>query len=318
MKQTGITKGFCIVLGNNKGQLAYELAKRSELVIFGVDADEKKVATARRELLATGLYGTRITVDHLDLAVMPYSSYCANLIVSDSGEPVGIPADVARHLKPIGGKFCFKATPQTAAWLTATKLTDEKATVTDTAGWSVLTRSSLPGASSWSHQYGNAANTSSTDDHRIKGGLSVLWYGDPGPGKVVNRHDGAVGPLSVNGRLFVQGEDSVMAYDAYNGRLLWETKNPGAMRIGAPEGTLDVRCDITDPEQVEAAFATVEEERLHRKQKLAGALRIFGRVGFGEGERHLGQSCLDVTLEGAAGDAKALRGFGLGQPLDDV
>jgi ribulose-5-phosphate 4-epimerase/fuculose-1-phosphate aldolase len=31
------------------------------------------------------------------------------------------------------------------------------------------------------------------------------------------------------------------------------------------------------------AFATVEEERLHRKQKLAGALRIFGRFGFGEG-----------------------------------
>ncbi|MEQ1703319.1 MAG: class II aldolase/adducin family protein, partial [Ilumatobacteraceae bacterium] len=32
-----------------------------------------------------------------------------------------------------------------------------------------------------------------------------------------------------------------------------------------------------------APFATLEEERLHRKQKLAGALRIFGRVGFGEG-----------------------------------
>src|SRR5918995_5798994 len=30
-------------------------------------------------------------------------------------------------------------------------------------------------------------------------------------------------------------------------------------------------------------FATVEEERLPRKQKLAGALRIFGRFGFGEG-----------------------------------
>src|SRR4051794_1069345 len=30
-------------------------------------------------------------------------------------------------------------------------------------------------------------------------------------------------------------------------------------------------------------FATVEAERLHRKQKLAGALRIFGRFGFGEG-----------------------------------
>lgn len=31
------------------------------------------------------------------------------------------------------------------------------------------------------------------------------------------------------------------------------------------------------------AFATVEEERLERKQKLAGALRIFGRLGFAEG-----------------------------------
>lgn len=41
------------------------------------------------------------------------------------------------------------------------------------------------------------------------------------------------------------------------------------------------------PKQVSLAgpptFANVEEERLHRKQKLAGALRIFGRVGFGEG-----------------------------------
>lgn len=31
------------------------------------------------------------------------------------------------------------------------------------------------------------------------------------------------------------------------------------------------------------AFDTVEDERAHRKQKLAGALRVFGRLGFGEG-----------------------------------
>ena len=28
---------------------------------------------------------------------------------------------------------------------------------------------------------------------------------------------------------------------------------------------------------------TIEEERTERKQKLAGALRVFGRLGFGEG-----------------------------------
>jgi ribulose-5-phosphate 4-epimerase/fuculose-1-phosphate aldolase len=31
------------------------------------------------------------------------------------------------------------------------------------------------------------------------------------------------------------------------------------------------------------AFATVDEERRHRKERLAGALRVFGRLGFGEG-----------------------------------
>ncbi|MFM2143889.1 MAG: Serine/threonine-protein kinase AfsK, partial [Verrucomicrobiota bacterium] len=228
LKQTGIKKGFCLVLGDD-GSLAYELAKQSELVVFGVNSDEAKVAAGRQNLLQTGFYGSRVTLDHLDLAMIPYSSYFANLIV---GEPGGVPKDVARHLKPVGGKFCFATNAKSDAWLAETKLSEEKATITKADGWTVLTRATLPGASSWSHQYGNAANTSSTDDQRIKGGLSVLWYGDPGPGQVVNRHDGAVGPISTNGRLFVQGEDRVMAYDAYNGQFLWETKNPGAMRTG--------------------------------------------------------------------------------------
>ena len=30
-------------------------------------------------------------------------------------------------------------------------------------------------------------------------------------------------------------------------------------------------------------FSSLAEERLHRQQRLAGALRIFGRLGFGEG-----------------------------------
>src|ERR1700729_4260778 len=34
---------------------------------------------------------------------------------------------------------------------------------------------------------------------------------------------------------------------------------------------------------VPPTFDSVEEERLHRKQKLAGALRLFGRFGFSEG-----------------------------------
>ena len=33
----------------------------------------------------------------------------------------------------------------------------------------------------------------------------------------------------------------------------------------------------------EAVRSTIEQERLHRKQELAAAFRIFGRFGFSEG-----------------------------------
>lgn len=62
--------------------------------------------------------------------------------------------------------------------------------------------------------------------------------------------------------------------------------NLGAMSISEAGVRVIDGVDLT-PKAVSLAgpptFATVEEERLHRKQKLAGALRIFGRVGFGEG-----------------------------------
>ncbi|MEQ1860652.1 MAG: PQQ-binding-like beta-propeller repeat protein [Chthoniobacteraceae bacterium] len=242
LAQTGIKRGFCLVIGGEQGRLAYELAKRSDLTIFAVEPDERKVQSSREALLKTGLYGSRITVDHLDLSVVPYSSYFANLIVSDTllitGEIPGIAAEVARNLKPIGGTIVLgvadSVKPRTniAAWLAATKLSTEDAKITTQGAWSRLVRGPLPGADSWSHQYGNAGNTSSNSDTRIKGGLGVLWYGDPGPGKMLNRHNGAVGPVSTNGRLFIQGEKSVMAYDAYNGLALWEVENPAAIRAG--------------------------------------------------------------------------------------
>ncbi|MDT9592418.1 3-oxoacyl-[acyl-carrier-protein] reductase [Nocardioides zeae] len=45
------------------------------------------------------------------------------------------------------------------------------------------------------------------------------------------------------------------AFLAQGDRVAVTTRNGGG-----PEGALDVRCDVTDPEQVEAAFATVESE----------------------------------------------------------
>jgi outer membrane protein assembly factor BamB len=100
------------------------------------------------------------------------------------------------------------------------------------ASAAIVERLALPGAGDWSHQYGNPANTAISDEARVTSGLGVLWYGDPGPGEMVNRHDGAVGPLAVGGRLIVQGEWTIKAYDAYNGQHLWTHENEKALRTG--------------------------------------------------------------------------------------
>ncbi len=243
LKQTGISRGFCLVLGSEQGRLAYELARQSELTIYCLEPDSAKVAASRKALDTAGLYGSRVTVHEADFSPVPYSSYFANLIVSDTqlltGKIPGDPQEIARHLKPLGGIAYFAGGKQDSSadvkqrheWLQGMKLADQSQITTD-GSWVMLTRGKLPGAGNWSHQYGDPGNTASSDDRLLKGGLGVLWYGDPGPGKMVNRHSGAVGPLSVDGRLFVQGENSVMAYDAYNGLFLWERAEPNAVRTG--------------------------------------------------------------------------------------
>ena len=245
LKHSQVKQGFCLVLGSEEGRLAYELAQNSDLKIYCIEPDSAKVETSRKKLSKAGYYGHRITVHQTELSPLPYSRYFANLIVSDtllkSGQIPGIPKDIATHLKPLGGTICFGVPDnENAAKVTMQKLTDwlkqtklEKTSNTESKeGYALLNRGALPGAGSWSHQYADPGNTASSKDQRVRGGLGVLWFGDPGEKKMVNRHEGAVGPLAINGRLFIQGDSTIMAFDAYNGLFLWERDNPEAIRTG--------------------------------------------------------------------------------------
>jgi ubiquinone/menaquinone biosynthesis C-methylase UbiE len=109
--ETGITKGYCLVIGAERGRLAYELAQRTELTIVGVESDTEKIRTARLALDAAGIYGERVTIDQGELSALPYSNYFANLIVSDSlllnGQIPDELGKLARHIKPCGGVICL-------------------------------------------------------------------------------------------------------------------------------------------------------------------------------------------------------------------
>ena len=234
VKDVGTTKGYALILGGT-GRLALELARRTDLKIHLVDPDPANVAAARKALTAAGVYGAKAVVMQSPLDALPFSDYFANVIVC--GAAGATPADeVLRMLKPCGG-IAYVHSAQGASVRKALGALGETSTrVTAAGAGAKIVRGELNGAGTWNHQYGEAGNTACGDDRLVRGPIGLLWYGEPGPGRMPSRHASAAAPLAFGGRMFVQGENVIWAYDAYNGVLLWERQIPGAIRLGLKTG----------------------------------------------------------------------------------
>ena len=241
LKRTGIDKGYCLVLGCGEGRLAYELARRTELEIIGVERDSGKVAAARAALDAAGLYGVRITIHHWEKDVLPYTSYLANLIVSDEAVISGalsIPAsEVWRVLRPCGGIACIGGNGDAShsssleRWLLDGGIAN--ATVDRKHGvWATIRRGPITGGGEWTELYADANHTACSKD-QLRGPMAIQWFGNPGPRDMIDRHHRPMSSLYKDGRLFIPGDDLVMAVDAYNGAPLWQLDAPGSRRVAS-------------------------------------------------------------------------------------
>ena len=248
LKDTPFDKGYALVLGCREGRLAYEIAKRTNLTVIGVESDAAMVDAARKALDRAGVYG-RVVVHHGPLNKLPYTKYMFNLIVSDealvSGELPPSAAEAYRVLRPCGGVLCIGQTGKNrpgalagaklAGWLRSGKIDDGKVIDSPDDLVAMVRRGKLPGSGEWSHQYANAANTTCSEDRAIRKPLQMQWYGRPGPRHMFDRHSFAPGPLSVNGRLFTPGDRILFAQDAYNGTMLWTAELPKlAPRVNIP------------------------------------------------------------------------------------
>lgn len=260
LKSAGVGRGYALVLGSGTGRLAYELAKRTELTIYGVETNSEKAAASRRTLRAAGLLGTRVRIDVTKkdgLDRLPYADFFANVVVSETalteGVVPGSAADVFRMTRPLGGVVCIgrPAVPGDAArQLSVGALRDWAGASPDLQGaavsdgrdgvWLTFARGALPGAGSWRQEYADPGNTTCGDDTHLRCPLGVLWYGEPGPAEMAERHRRPSAPLAANGRMFIQGEGKgtaigagdnvIMCYNAYNGVKLWERSLRGALR----------------------------------------------------------------------------------------
>ncbi|MBI3986403.1 MAG: PQQ-binding-like beta-propeller repeat protein [Lentisphaerae bacterium] len=245
-KDVGVQRGYGLVIGGDSARVAYALAKRTGLLVHVAESDLVKAAKAREALSTVGAYGTKVIVDVMPpdgTNGWPYPPYFANLAVVDGLSASEVTArEVLRVLKPCGGVLYEgslegedEPSRLAAGWAAAGTITDVK--LAGEGNWTKLVRGRLPGARDWTHQYADAGNTGSSDDERVRGKPEVLWYGEPGPDKMQERHRRSEAPLSLDGRMFVQGLRALenapllLSFDAYNGVPYWERELPGAERI---------------------------------------------------------------------------------------
>ncbi|MAG57205.1 MAG: hypothetical protein CMJ83_13005, partial [Planctomycetes bacterium] len=240
---SGVSQGFCLVLGSEEGRLAWELAQRTDLKIIALEPDARKVARSRQALQKTGLYGARISVHRMKLdSDLPYTDWFANLIVSDrlllSGKVPAKTSEIVRLLRPCGGAVVFGTRKKTSASrlkrLTGAPRGQAQTLDADEGAWVMWRRPALDGARDWTHQYASPDNSACSQDELARGAMEVLWYGRPGPRPMVDRGARNPAPLSANGRLFVQGDRILFGLDAYNGTILWSLFAPQLVRANIP------------------------------------------------------------------------------------
>lgn len=228
-------RGFALVLGSEAMPAAIQLGQVPGLRTVLATVTDAQLAPLRHELNRLGLYGHRVAVTGVSAAALPFSDYFANLVVWASSTPPepAVCQELVRVLKPWGGILVVPAAAVDRFPTAAEALTRQPGV---TGEWAALVRGALSGAGTWTHEYAEAGNTACSDDRRVGGDIGVLWYGEPGPERIPSRHASAAAPLGAGGRMFVQGENVLMAYDSSNGVELWTRELAGATRLGLKTG----------------------------------------------------------------------------------
>jgi len=238
LKATGVSEGYCLVLGLRTGRLVEELARQASLHVVAIDPDAKKVESIRRKLDEAGLYGTRADVHVGDPRSFEFPPYLASLVVSEDistagyGEGEGLGESLFSVLRPYGGVACLEV-PEGSAAASVAEAGLDGAELSRQERFTLLRRAgALPGAGEWTHENADCANTLASSDSLIRAPFGLLWFGVPGSDALFfDRHTHPPRAQVSAGRMFIEGPDLIHAVDVYTGRPLWQVSLPG---LGSP------------------------------------------------------------------------------------
>jgi len=243
----GDAEGYALWYGAADESLLDAIATLSPFVQLAVvDPDSERVERLRRRWDAAGLYG-RVTAHQATAAGFDASPYLAHMVFVGAELTPELAADrqalakIYNSVRPYGGLLQLLSENEKqvelieqirAAELERAEVTSGEQTV------SARRVGALPDAADWTHLHGDIGNTRKSNDARVKLPLGILWFGGSSHMDVLPRHGHGPPQQVIDGRLFIQGINSLSARDVYTGRVLWK-------REFEDLGTFDVYYDNT-------------------------------------------------------------------------
>ncbi len=235
----GVTEGYAVFHGAGDGVLLQALVENTRLHLIATDPDPERVKALRFHFDALGYYGKRVSLHVGTPETFPAPPYIASLTVVNEGDS---PRDramierVFRSMRPYGGAAWIRppkdAAPGALALILAEAGLKGAEALAGDGPWRFTRKGPLEGAGTWTHIYGNIANTTKSDDRLVKLPLGVLWFGGSSNADVLPRHGHGPPEQVIGGRLVIQGIDCISARDVYTGRVLWKTKLEGLDTFG--------------------------------------------------------------------------------------
>lgn len=251
LKQLANPNGLIYLFGKKHQALATQLARQSECAIVLFVQDEDVANSIRQQWIQRSdpVYGRDLSVSTLNEAEIPPAA--AQLVIvadkSDQSQRSG-----RRLVRPAGGI-----------------LSD---------GNSVLwKRGKLPGAGDWTHMYGRPDNSAfggeALGEASNREDLVTNWIGRPGPRYQTDRQNRKPAPLAANGRLYLQGQQRMIALDSYSGTVLWSVEAPTVMRWNVPRDSSNWCADddgVFVASGSEAWFLSGKDGQITRRFKVPG------------------------------------------------
>ncbi|NLP12214.1 PQQ-binding-like beta-propeller repeat protein, partial [bacterium] len=221
--------GYALISGVQDKELLAALTQSTDYNLIAVDPDAKRISSLRTLFHEWGYPSSRVHFLQATPTSLNMAPYFASLIVLNNAEEWReAPAALDKLyslLRPYDGRLWMSMKGEPAhRWLDQLRARHEVGlTVQEWDNGLLLERKGpVPGTSNWTHQYGNISNTVKSDDEQVRLPLGLLWFGGVSNLDVLPRHGHGPPEQIVDGRLFIQGVNSLSARDVYTGRLLWK------------------------------------------------------------------------------------------------